>query len=123
MGVGAEGVLTGSSPMPVKGLLFPGLGSGYARVALSFLSGAVFPWGEENCPPLGLALSLAAVPSPGFRTSLRPHPSAFSRWPQGRGEQLRDRVLLPPTLSSSPSLWATLASLEAPPLWRGLGLP
>lgn len=103
-------MLTGSSPMPVKGRLFPGPGSGYARVTLSFLSRALLPW-RENCPPLGLALSLAA----GF-----PHSSAFTRWPQGRGEQLRGRVLLPPTTCSSPSPWAALASLEAPPLWRGL---
>lgn len=32
----AEGVLTGSSPMPIKGWLLPWLGSGHAWVTLKF---------------------------------------------------------------------------------------
>lgn len=112
-------MLTGSSSMPVKGRLFPGLGSGYARVTLGFSAEQYSLGGRSIALPLAWHC-LAAVPSPGFRTSFQPHSSAFTQWPQGRGEQLRDRVLLPPTPSSSPSLWAALASLEAPPLWRRL---
>lgn len=68
-------MLTGSSPMPIKGWLLPGLGLGHATVTLSFHSRAVLPWGGENCPPLGLTPSLAA---------LFPHPSLTYQMASGQ---------------------------------------
>lgn len=71
-------MLTGSSPVPIKGWLLPGPGSGRAEGDFKFSQQSSITLGgggrAENCPPLGLTASLAAPfpqPSSIFPDSLR----------------------------------------------------
>lgn len=59
-------MLTGSSPMPIKGRLLPQLGSGQARVTLKFAVQSSLTLGREDCSPLSLTASLAVPHLPGF---------------------------------------------------------
>lgn len=88
-------MLTGSSPVPIKGWLLPGLGSGHARVTRVFSAEQYFLGGGENCPPFGLTPSLAA---------LFPHPSSVYQTASGQERAAEGQGPLPSTLCSSPSV-------------------